>query len=125
MFRKHSRIIAAVVLSFFTWTSGGVFSVAHAAQDEVKKTNAQAPAKQSEGAEERFARLTETLTANLQNRKTTPACAIRFNWTANPVLTGQSIRKRLDTESGFNWTVFSLFSSCRSVDGEVSSSPVL
>lgn len=36
MFRKYSKSIAAVVLCFFTWTSGGVFSIAHAAQDAVK-----------------------------------------------------------------------------------------
>ena len=52
-------------------------------------------------------------------------CAIRFYWTANPVLTGQQIRNRLDTESGFYWTVFSLFSSCRWFDCEVSSLPAL
>ena len=40
MFRKHSRIIAAIALGFFTWTSGGVFSIAHAAQNEVKKAKA-------------------------------------------------------------------------------------
>ena len=40
MFRKHSRIIAAVALGFFTWTSGGVFTVAHATVDAVKKGNA-------------------------------------------------------------------------------------
>lgn len=70
MFRKHSRIIAAVVLSFFTWTSGGLFSVAHAAQDAVKKAKTQAPAKKSEGAEERFAKLTDELSANLCDQKT-------------------------------------------------------
>jgi hypothetical protein len=32
MFHKYSRGIAAVVMCFFTWTSGGLFSVAHAAQ---------------------------------------------------------------------------------------------
>ncbi len=70
MFRRHSRIIAAVVLSFFTWTSGGVFSIAHAAQDAVKKSNAQPQAKKGEGAEERFARLTEELSADLFDPKT-------------------------------------------------------
>lgn len=70
MFRRHSRIIAAVVLSFFTWTSGGVFSVAHGAVDAVKKAKTEAPAKKSEGAEERFSRLTEELTADLQDQKT-------------------------------------------------------
>jgi len=70
MFRKHSRVIAAVVLSFFTWTSGGLFSVAHAAQDAVKKAKANAPAKKAEGAEDRFAKLTEELTADLDDPKT-------------------------------------------------------
>ncbi len=70
MFRKHSRIIAAVVLSFFTWTSGGVFSVAHAATTAVKKAKTEAPAKKSEGAEERFAKLTEELTTELLDSKT-------------------------------------------------------
>ncbi len=69
MFRKHSRIIAAVVLSFFTWTSGGVFSVAHAAQDAAKKAKTAVPAQKAEGAEERFAKLTEELTADLNDPK--------------------------------------------------------
>lgn len=70
MFLKHTRMIAAVVLSFFTWTSGGVFSVAHAAVDATKKANQGTPVKKSEGAEERFAKLTEELTADLQDLKT-------------------------------------------------------
>ena len=71
MFRRHSRTIAAVVLCFFTWTSGGVFSVAHAAQDAVKKGRAKEQQQQSktEGAEERFSRLTEELTAVLADPK--------------------------------------------------------
>jgi hypothetical protein len=70
MFRKHSRVIAAVVLSVFTWTSGGVFSLAHGAVDAVKKGKAEAPAKKSESAEERFVKLTEELTADLNDSKT-------------------------------------------------------
>ena len=56
MFRKHSRIIAAVVVCFFTWTSGGVFSIAHAAVDATKKAKiTEAAKKQAEKPEERFA----------------------------------------------------------------------
>lgn len=69
MFRTHARIIAAIVICFFTWTSGGLFSVAHAAVDAVKKSPAQSPAKKAEGAEERFARLTEELTTELHDQK--------------------------------------------------------
>jgi hypothetical protein len=70
MFRRHSRTIAAVVLSFFTWTSGGLFSVAQAAVDSAKKTGAATvPAQKSEGAEERFAKITEELTADLDDLK--------------------------------------------------------
>ncbi|MDD2850685.1 MAG: transglutaminase domain-containing protein [Desulfuromonadaceae bacterium] len=62
MFRRYSRIIAAVVICFFTWTSGGVFSIAHAAQDAVKKEKAkEQQKKKSEGPEERFAKATEEL----------------------------------------------------------------
>jgi len=47
---------------FFTWTSGGVFSVAHAAADAAKKGKMQETAKkQTEGPEERFAKLTGDL----------------------------------------------------------------
>lgn len=55
MLRRYSRVVAAVVLFFFTWTSGGLFSVAHAAQDAIKKGKAkqQQPGK-DEGAEERL-----------------------------------------------------------------------
>jgi RHS repeat-associated protein len=67
MFRRYARTIAAVVVCFFTWTSGGVFSLAHAAQDAVKKGQQQ-PMK-AEGAEERFSRLTEELTAALADPK--------------------------------------------------------
>jgi hypothetical protein len=70
MLRKYSRTIAAVVLGFFTWTSGGVFSVAHAAQDAVKNGKAQEQQqKKAEGAEERFSRLTEELTGVLADPK--------------------------------------------------------
>jgi len=70
MFRRYSRIISAIVICFFTWTSGGMFSIAHAAQDAVKKAKANAPAKKAEGAEDRFAKLTEELTAELSDPKT-------------------------------------------------------
>jgi cell wall-associated NlpC family hydrolase/transglutaminase-like putative cysteine protease len=69
MFRIHARVIAATVLCFFTWTSGGLFSVAHAAVDGVKKSNA-APSGKQEGAEEKFARLTEDLRLVLADPKT-------------------------------------------------------
>ena len=35
MYCKPVKFIAAVVVLLFTWTSGGVFSVAQAAQQEV------------------------------------------------------------------------------------------
>jgi small-conductance mechanosensitive channel len=71
MFRKHSRLISAVVLFFFTWTSGGVFSIANAAVDAVKKEKvASAATKQMEKPEERFARVTEELTSALADPKT-------------------------------------------------------
>lgn len=74
MFRRYSRTIAAVVLGFFTWTSGGVFSVANAAVDGVKKGKAQEQRQQkAEGAEERFSRLTEELTGTLVDPKATVA----------------------------------------------------
>lgn len=68
MLRRHSRIIAAVVLSFFTWTSSGVFSMAHAAVDAAKKSSVQAAPKK-QGAEEKFSRLTEELRETLADPK--------------------------------------------------------
>ncbi len=62
MFRRYSKTIAAVVLCLFTWTSGGVFSIAHAAQEAVQKgKTAEQQKKKSEGPEERFAKATEEL----------------------------------------------------------------
>lgn len=56
------KVIAAVVLCFFTWTSGGVFSIAHAAQDAVKKEKVKEQQKmKAEGPEVRFAKATEEL----------------------------------------------------------------
>jgi transglutaminase-like putative cysteine protease len=70
MFRKHSRIIAAIVLGFFTWTSGGVFSIAHAAQLEAKKNKAMtAQQKKAESPEERFSKITEELEGALADTK--------------------------------------------------------
>jgi len=70
MLRRYSRIIAAVVVCFFTWTSGGVFSVAHAAQVAVKQERAKGQTQgKSEGAEERFSKLTEELTEVLADSK--------------------------------------------------------
>ncbi|HEY6874538.1 MAG TPA: transglutaminase domain-containing protein [Geobacteraceae bacterium] len=74
MFHKYCRTIAAVVLCFFTWTSGGVFSVAHAAVDGVKKGKAQAQQpKKAEGPEERFGKATEGLTTALADPRATVA----------------------------------------------------
>src|SRR6266704_805827 len=70
MFRTHSRIIAAIVMFFFTWTSGGVFSIAHAAVDAAKKGKvAEAVKKQADGPEERFAKLTGDLEDTLADPK--------------------------------------------------------
>src|SRR6266545_2649272 len=69
MFRRYSKTIAAVVLCFFTWTSGGVFSVAHAAQDAVKKEKAKEQQKRAEGPEERLAKTTEELQEALADSK--------------------------------------------------------
>jgi transglutaminase-like putative cysteine protease len=71
MFRKYSRIIAAIVVCFFTWTSGGVFSIAHAAQQEAKKGKAKAAQqKKTESPEERFSKITEELEGALADTKT-------------------------------------------------------
>lgn len=71
MFRKHSRIIAAIALGFFTWTSGGLFSIANAAQLESKESKAKAPQPQKKTArpEERFSRITEELENTLADSK--------------------------------------------------------
>ncbi|ACM19173.1 transglutaminase/protease-like domain protein [Geotalea daltonii FRC-32] len=69
MFRKYARQISAVVLCFFTWTSGGVFSIANAAQIEAKKAKAQQVEKKPEGAEERFAKETEEVEEILGDKK--------------------------------------------------------
>src|SRR6185369_1822947 len=75
MFRKHSRVIAAVVVCFFTWTSGGVFSLAHAAQLEAKKPKPVAVQQKQKPAspEERFAKITEELENTLADTKTDAA----------------------------------------------------
>ena len=69
MFRKYSRTIAAVVLCFFTWTSGGVFSIANAAQVEAGKAKTQRQEKKPEGAEEKFSKATEELEGILSDPK--------------------------------------------------------
>jgi len=71
MYRRYSKIIAAIVMCFFTWTSGGLFSVAHGAVNAVKKAKAETPAK-AESAEERFAKLTEEFTADLNDPQSGP-----------------------------------------------------
>ena len=73
MFSRYSRIVAAIVLCFFTWTSGGVFSVAHAAVDGAKKGKAQQQPQKTNAAEERFSRLTEELREALADQKATVA----------------------------------------------------
>ena len=65
MFRRYSKAIGAVVLFFFTWTSGGVFSIAYAAQDAVKKGKVKEQQKKVQGPEERFAKATEDLQETL------------------------------------------------------------
>lgn len=72
MFRRHSRIIAAVVLSFFTWTSGGVCSLAHAAKLEENKPAVKAmqqPQQQPPRAEERFNKITDDMESALADTK--------------------------------------------------------
>lgn len=69
MFRRYSKVIATAVLCFFTWTSGGVFSIAHAAQDAVKKGKAKEQQQKANGPEERFAKATEELQEALADAK--------------------------------------------------------
>lgn len=69
MFRKYSRQISAIVLCFFTWTSGGIFSIANAAQIEAKKAKAHKVEKKAEGSEERFAKATEEMEGILADPK--------------------------------------------------------
>lgn len=70
MFRKHSKIIAAIVVCFFTWTSGGVFSIAHAAQNAVKKGKIQdQQQKKADAPEERFAKVTIDLETAISDPK--------------------------------------------------------
>lgn len=57
-------------MCFFTWTSGGVFSIAHAAVDAAKKGKvAEAAKKQADGPEERFAKLTGEMEDTLADPK--------------------------------------------------------
>ena len=71
MFRKHARIISVIVLGFFTWTSGGVFSIAHAAQLDAKQHKAKAAQqKKAEAPEERFSKITADLESSLADPKT-------------------------------------------------------
>ena len=71
MFRKHSKKIAAVVTCFFTWTSGGVFTLAHAAKLEANKPKTTARQSQKPArVEERFAKITEDLEGALADAKT-------------------------------------------------------
>ncbi|WP_281184599.1 transglutaminase family protein [Trichlorobacter lovleyi] len=72
MFHRHSMIIAAIALFFFTWTSGGISGLAHAAKLEVNKPAAkvtqQSPQKHPR-IEERFAKVTEELESALADTK--------------------------------------------------------
>jgi len=70
MFRRYSKVIAVVVLCFFTWTCGGVFSIANAAQDAIKKEKAKEQQKKAEGPEERLAKATGKLQEDLADPKT-------------------------------------------------------
>lgn len=71
MFCKYSRIIAAIVICFFTWSSGGLFAVAHAAQIPTIKDNSQPQYKQkTEETEEQFARLVGELEKILEGPET-------------------------------------------------------
>jgi Transglutaminase-like superfamily len=71
MFRRYSRIISAVVLGFFTWTSGGLFSIANAAQIAAKQERATGYRQQAKeaGPEERFAKSVEGLREALADPK--------------------------------------------------------
>src|SRR6266540_2354765 len=69
MFRRYSKVISVTVLCFFTWTSGGVFSIAHAAQDAVKKGKAKEQQQKANGPEERLAKTTEELQEALADSK--------------------------------------------------------
>jgi transglutaminase-like putative cysteine protease len=69
MFRRYSKVIAVIVLCFFTWTSGGVFSVANAAQDAIKKGKVREQQKKPEEPEERLAKITEGLQEALADPK--------------------------------------------------------
>jgi len=65
--RSCSRVIAAVVVCFFTWTSGGVFCVAHAAMNVVTKEGERGSARPSASPEERLSRITAGLRTTLGN----------------------------------------------------------
>jgi len=70
MFRKYSRIIAAIVLCFFTWTSAGVCGIANAAVIESKKKNIEKPVTtKTVSPEEKLQKVTEELQETLANSK--------------------------------------------------------
>lgn len=69
MFRRYSKVISIVVLCFFTWSSGGVFSIASAAQDAIKKETARNQQKKAERPEERLTKATEKLQEDLADPK--------------------------------------------------------
>lgn len=69
MFHSHAKKIAAVVIYFFTWTSGGLFGIAQAAQDVAKRGNWEKRQGKEADTEERFVRLTEDLEAVLVDPK--------------------------------------------------------
>jgi hypothetical protein len=71
VFSKQTRIIAAVVICFFTWTSGGICSLAHAAKLEANTPKAAAVLQKQKLAsvEERFSKITEELETTLSDSK--------------------------------------------------------
>jgi len=68
MYSTPAKIIAAIVVFIFTWTCGGVFSLAHAAQVAVNKEQTQDQNK-TEKADEKFARITSALEETLADPK--------------------------------------------------------
>jgi len=70
MFRKYSRIIAAIVVVFFTWTSAGVCGIANAAVIESKKKSIEKPVTtKTTSPEEKLQKVTEELQETLANSK--------------------------------------------------------
>jgi transglutaminase-like putative cysteine protease len=96
MFKRYARSISAVVLCFFTWTSGGLFSTAHAAQQLSKKGPEPVAQQKGEGVEERFSKATEALTSTLADPRADLAAKRRKLQTAKAELEAddQEIRQQ-------------------------------